>query len=102
MLFLFEISIYIHIKYLHIYRIYTLYSSGRNPEWWSAPYELCHSGGTWSRVSAPPHGEEYLDGMSPGLYVAGLALERLGILPEELGEASGETEVWVSLLRPLS
>ena len=33
-------------------------------------------------------------------YVAQLALERLGILPEVL-KVSGETEVWVSLLRQL-
>ena len=34
-------------------------------------------------------------------YVAWMAWERLGILPEELGEASGVREVWVSLLRQL-
>ena len=34
-------------------------------------------------------------------YVTWLAWERLGILPEELEEVSGEREVWVSLLRQL-
>ena len=34
-------------------------------------------------------------------YVAQLAWECLGILPEELEEVSGEREVWVSLLRQL-
>ena len=34
-------------------------------------------------------------------YVAQLAWERLGILPEELEEVSGEREVWASLLRQL-
>ena len=34
-------------------------------------------------------------------YVAQLTWERLGILPEELEEVSGEREVWVSLLRQL-
>ena len=34
-------------------------------------------------------------------YVAQLAWERLGILPEGLEEVSGEGEVWVSLLRQL-
>ena len=34
-------------------------------------------------------------------YVTRLAWERLGILPEELEEVSGEREVWVSLLRQL-
>ena len=34
-------------------------------------------------------------------YVTRLAWERLGILPEELEEVSGEGEVWVSLLREL-
>ena len=35
------------------------------------------------------------------LYVTWLAWERLGILPEELGEVSGVREVWVSLLRQM-
>uniref|UniRef100_A0A671UNG7 Reverse transcriptase domain-containing protein n=2 Tax=Sparus aurata TaxID=8175 RepID=A0A671UNG7_SPAAU len=34
-------------------------------------------------------------------YVAQLAWERLGVLPEELEAVSGEREVWVSLLRQL-
>lgn len=72
--------------------------------WWSAPYDVCQLG----VESLLLHIERsqrrwlwYVNRMSPGLYVAQLALERLGILAEELGEASGQSEVWVFLLRPL-